>query len=978
MKNIYVLFILLIFTISNNAKANCPASTAPSNLNASSICEKGFSTFTGTLNDLSNTLVWLDSANRIIGSGNHFQHYINDVGLNFKAAEVGYDLLNGSVGPIPSQFTSTYPSQNFTNGQYFTCQTTLRIDSILLRSNNPVQGYIQIWTNAPENNGYILQKFPFNITSGGPANTRIPLAAILTSGNYFINVEITGGSGILYRALTGASYPYQISNLISITGNNFGAANNRYYYFFDWDVSKMCISPLSASFSPTYIQTKAETLPYQETFNIGIPCDWNNSAANANGIWQSGASSTFSSSTFTIPSDPHILFSSDINCNCDKSNSVIRSPWFDLRSYSKNTNMKLLVSYVYRAAQGSKVYVKVRNGNNSIQLIDSLSAQLGSYVTKQINFTNFILSDSVQFIVEHKDMGGDSSAIAISNIELIEECPVDFTTNLDLTLDSYASEISWEIRDAQTRELIAINLPYTNIIPYQINIAKDARSICLTEGKSYVFKIMDSFGDGLNDGINIGNYLLTNSCGDTILKGSGAFPYGGIVLPDLAYDSVIFSAKKSTPNLGRDRTITLDDTLILDAGKYGPYLWSTGDTTQSIRIIGRNLGTGNYTYSVAIREQSCLTRDTISIEVVPIFSPKIFIHLITDTKGSEITWELKDANTDTIIKSRGPFNDIIPYNVTAATHIDSVNVEFNQEILFEIKDLAGNGLFDGTNQGSIRISNNCKPIIFSNNSKTFPFANGLQTYDSVVFNSDVKPMFVIGADFEICDDETITLNAGSSAYEYLWSIGNTSVTGNPISFNSSTLLAGENTIIVRNNSGAICFASDTIIITKNENPSSVFSTTQQGGLLTCEANEIGASIYSWNFGDGNSASGKNVTHQYASNGNYMVQLTVVSIENCTSTSSKNIIINGVGIANYTNNNFELFPNPSNGKIILSTTIPTVADIQIIDMQGRVLQELKTLTINNEYELNIQHLEKGTYIARISTIFGNNNIKLILK
>ena len=329
MKNIYAIFILLVFAINNNSKANCPVTSAPTNLSASGICEKGFTTFSGTLNDLSNTLVWLDSANKVIGAGNNFQYYINNVGLNFKAAEAGYDLVSGSVGPVPSQFTSTYPSQNFTNGQYFTCLSPLRIDSILLRSNNPIQGFIQIWTNAPENNGYVLQKIPFNITSNGPTNTRVPIAAILTSGNYYINIEVTGGTGILYRALTGASYPYQISNLISITGNNFSAVNNRYYYFFDWDVSKMCMSPLSSTFSPTYIQTRPETLPYQETFNLNIPCDWANTAANANGIWQAGPSSNFSNSTFTIPTDAYVLVSTDINCNCDKSNSTISSPWFD-------------------------------------------------------------------------------------------------------------------------------------------------------------------------------------------------------------------------------------------------------------------------------------------------------------------------------------------------------------------------------------------------------------------------------------------------------------------------------------------------------------------------------------------------------------------------------------------------------------------------------------------------------------------------
>lgn len=976
MKNIYTIFILLVFVI-NNSKANCPTTSAPTNVSATSICEKGFTTFSATLNDLSNTLVWLDSANRVIGSGNNFQYYINNVGLNFKAAEAGYDLVSGSIGPLPSQFNSTYPSQNFTNGQYFTCLSSLRIDSILLRSNNPIQGFIQIWTNAPENNGYVLQKIPFNITSNGPTNTRVPIAAILTTGNYYINIEITGGTGVLYRALSGASYPYQISNLISITGNNFSSSNNRYYYFFDWDVSKMCMSPLSAPFSPTYIQTKPETLPYQETFNLNIPCDWVNTAANANGIWQSGPSSNFSNSTFAIPTDAHILVSTDINCNCDKSNSTMGSPWFDLRSYSKNTNMILSISYVYREAQGSKVYVKVRTKNNSILTIDSLSQHLGTYIRKDINLNNFILFDSVQFIIEHKDKGGDSSAIAISEIEISEQCSIDFVANIDLTLDSYASEISWEIRDAQTRALVAISLPYTDIIPYQLNLARDIRNVCLVEGRSYVFKLSDNFGDGLNDGTNIGKYLLTSACGDTILQGSGTLPYGGVILPELAYDSVIFVAKNYSPDLGKDQTITLDDTLVLDAGVNGPYLWSTGDTTQTITIIGKNLNTGTYTYSVSTRTQTCLRSDTISIEVVPIYSPLIFVNLITDTKGSEIIWELRDANTDSLIVSRGPFNDVIPYNVNAATHLDSINVEFNQELIFKIKDLAGNGLFDGSNQGSVTVSNNCKPIIFLNNSKSFPNAEGILTYDSIVFNSNVKPEFNIGADLEICDNETITLDAGSSAYEYTWIVGNTAITGNPISINSSNLSVGENSVVVKNNESVSCFSSDTIIITKKENPNSVFTTSQQGGLLSCEATQIGASNYLWNFGDGNTATGKNVTHQYSSNGSYSVSLVVSGINNCTSTSSKNITINGVGIRSNLTNEFKVFPNPSNGKMIIQSEINTTADIQIIDMQGRVLVELKSINIKNGYELNIQQLEKGTYFTKISTINGISNKKIIL-
>ena len=121
MKTIHLSLALLIVSFySINAKANCPANSAPSAITSTSVCKTGYSNFSATLNDLTNTLVWLDSANRILGQGNNYQQYIAKTGLSFKAAEMGYDGITTKVGPLASAFSSTYPSQNFTNGQYFT------------------------------------------------------------------------------------------------------------------------------------------------------------------------------------------------------------------------------------------------------------------------------------------------------------------------------------------------------------------------------------------------------------------------------------------------------------------------------------------------------------------------------------------------------------------------------------------------------------------------------------------------------------------------------------------------------------------------------------------------------------------------------------------------------------------------------------------------------------------------------------------
>lgn len=976
MKNIYIKLFLLFLVFNTKIYAGCPVNLAPTNITASTVCENGYSIFSASLNDLTNTLVWLDSANRIIGSGNNFQYKISEAGLNFKVAEVGYDMLSTKVGPLPSQFTSTYPSQNFTNGQYFSCLSPLRIDSILLRSNNPLSGFIQIWNTAPENGGYVIQKYPFNINKTGPANTRVGLGAILNTGNYFINVEYTLGAGVLYRAIDGATYPYQVNNLISITGSNFLTDPDRYYYFFDWDVSKMCIGPISSSFSPTFIQTLAETLPYYESFDLGLPCDWGNEAPTNPSLWLAGNSSVFSSTDFVIPNDAGVIASNDIQCACDKSSVKLISPWFDFSTYSKSNSIKLTFGYLYKEAQNSKVYIHIRNKSNTILKTDSLTQQLVVYGNFEIDLNDFILEDSIQIIIEHKDFGGDSSAVAIKDLFINSTCTSTYSASLNLTLDSYASEISWEIRDAITNIVVAKSLPYLDIIPYQINNALDQREICLEKGKHYIFKISDSFGDGLNDGTNTGRYLLKDNCGDTILFGQGALPYGGQVLPETAWDSIIFKTENYKVNLGSDQSVDARDTLILDAGEKGPYIWSTGDTTRYIEIYAKNYLAGEYDFSVTSRANTnCSSSDTISITILESYNPDIIVKLTTDTKGSEIKWELRDAITDTIIFSKGPFQDVIPYNINLATHIDTIKVEYDQSLVFKITDLTGNGLYDGINQGSIQISNLCQPVLFENNNQSFPYISSSTKFDSIVFVSSAKPIFNLGNDTSLCVGDSIILDAGGSANEYLWS---NNKTGKTIKILSSDLVTGDNFINVKTSEGN-CYVSDTIKINVRPLPSADFTTSQTLGNLSANASVAGASSYEWDFGDGATASGLSVTHTYTENGTYDVSLKVKSFDGCENSLTKSVVISGiVGISKQQFSEFILYPNPSSGTIIIEPSLQTNYLLEVLDLQGRKLYSENIYQTETKKLIDVSFLSNGIYLLVLNNKGNISYKKLILE
>ena len=947
------------------SKANCPANSAPTNLTASSVCKTGYSVFTANINDVTNTLVWLDSANRVIGVGNNFQKFIDKAGLTFKAAEVGYDGITSNVGPLPNTFTSTYPSQNFTNGQYFTCATTLRIDSIVLRTNNAVNGNIQIWSKAPENGGYVLQKIPFNITTSGPANTRVGIGAILGAGNYFMNVEILGGNGILYRAIDGATYPYTVSNLISITGTNFLTDPDRYYYFFDWKVSKMCMSPMSASVSPAITPTIPAVLPYIEEFNNGIGCDWTNTAPSLNAQWKVGSTFNLTSPAFVIPgSDTSILISNDITCHCDKSSVKLTSPWFNLRDYSKESSVTLEFQYLYKEKNNSKVYIHVKNASNTILKTDSLAQNTNAFRTYLMNLREFVLSDSIQISIEHKDFGGDSSAVVISKLSITEHCLAGTFANLNVNFDTYASEISWEIRDANTRELIVSSPAKEDIIPYNPSNAIYNRSYCLVKGKDYIFKIKDSFGDGLDDGTNVGSYTLYGICGDTILHGSGAFPYGGQVLPDMAWDSVIFKAGEGYKiDLGPDQVLNYEDTLILDAGpNMMSYYWNTGDTTRYLKLVGKVYIPGSYQITVEARPNNsfCTVTDTMNLEILGNYEPLITVGVITDTKGNDIFWELRDKSTDTIIIRKGPFQNVIPYNVNLATHIDTVRVAYGQELNFRITDMSGDGLNDGTNQGRAWISNTCMPEIFRNETVVFPYSGAFSKYDSIVFMSNQKPRFNLGADITLCDGDSIYLNANSSSNEYHWSTGESS---REILVRSSDLNVGVNNITVFNNQG-VCHDNDTIRITKLQKVSASFSTNQTGGKVTCTGTISGQSAYFWDFGDGNTANTRIATHQYNANGNYNITYRITGLNGCVNTLTKNITITGVGIENEKLSLINIYPNPNDGNFRISANNNLIEKVTLLDLQGREISMYSNENKLSEIKLSYNSVLPGIYFVKI--------------
>jgi len=103
--------------------------------------------------------------------------------------------------------------------------------------------------------------------------------------------------------------------------------------------------------------------------------------------------------------------------------------------------------------------------------------------------------------------------------------------------------------------------------------------------------------------------------------------------------------------------------------------------------------------------------------------------------------------------------------------------------------------------------------------------------------------------------------------------------------------------------------SDTVYVTVNATPIASFTTDNDeiclGNTMTFTAEEVDGATYTWDFGDGETGSGLEVSHQFKDAGEYDVTLTVTSAEGCVSETSSTVVVNAIPEASFTADNDEI-------------------------------------------------------------------------
>ncbi len=141
-----------------------------------------------------------------------------------------------SVGMAAKTSSGNYYTYTSNWAETFDALKAINIVSVVVYANSTANRTIFLMNSA----GTILDTTVVNITSG---QHTIPLNFHVLAGTGY-QLGVDGGTSCnLWRDDVGASYPYTLPGLISITGNT-AAASGYYYYLYNWQVQpEACISP---------------------------------------------------------------------------------------------------------------------------------------------------------------------------------------------------------------------------------------------------------------------------------------------------------------------------------------------------------------------------------------------------------------------------------------------------------------------------------------------------------------------------------------------------------------------------------------------------------------------------------------------------------------------------------------------------------------------------------------------------------------
>ncbi|QCX39148.1 T9SS type A sorting domain-containing protein [Aureibaculum algae] len=442
--------------------------------------------------------------------------------------------------------------------------------------------------------------------------------------------------------------------------------------------------------------------------------------------------------------------------------------------------------------------------------------------------------------------------------------------------------------------------------------------------------------------------------------------------------------ESASVSLGEDITICYDEEVSLTAHGNGDFLWSTGETSATIKV--NPLETTTYSVSAT---SAC--GDTVMDEIVVNVNKELIVDAgenksicvgetvtLTANGNGNYLWSTGETTKSITVSPTKPDTYWVSNSEGDCSVSDEVFVDVQKaasvslvedfticsgEVVTLIATGHGDYLWStGATTSSISVQpmeTTTYSISASSNACT------AHAVDEITIYVNESVMADAGNDVSIEPGDSYTLTA-SGGNSYLWSTGETT---------ASILVQPEATTVysVEVGNGTSCSGTDDVTVTVQNIPLTI---NEGEDIIICKGDELilnarGSSNYLWNTGDVGTAItvNPNTTTTYTvsaqKNGNLETVDVVVTVEDCSSKRSVD---------------YSIYPNPTDG--LVNINIPSQkegVELIVSAINGKIVfrSEVKSDKNGIFTQINLSHLSNGIYLIKMISDSFNQTKKIIL-
>lgn len=163
---------------------------------------------------------------------------------------------------------------------------------------------------------------------------------------------------------------------------------------------------------------------FEATAGTAIPATFTQTTNATDGGWLSGTSATLSSQSFPFLAHTRFVASNDDQCNCDKSNDLLKTPSFSTVGYNSGVYIQYDVVFAGATYQGAtetaEIQYSLNGGTTWTQLTTIAGSNSNAWITKAFLLPAALLGQNdVRLAFKYNDGAGWLFGMGLDNIKVL-------------------------------------------------------------------------------------------------------------------------------------------------------------------------------------------------------------------------------------------------------------------------------------------------------------------------------------------------------------------------------------------------------------------------------------------------------------------------------------------------------------------------------------------------------------------------------